>query len=79
LLNEYQIGEASKEEAQIITFRPAGISEENFLFDSNRFTIFFKIFEQLSDSLYHDVDSFLFKVMKVPIFAFHIKRGLSPG
>jgi len=84
-LNEYQIGEeASKEEAQIITFRAAAASyEECNFFVVNDFTKFFhRILERFSYSLHSDLDSCLLEKVRQalhPSDAFNFKRVLSPG
>jgi len=85
LLNEYQIGEeASKEEAQIITFRAAAASyEECNFFVVNDFTKFsHRILERFSYSLHSDLDSCLLEKVRQalhPSDAFNFKRVLSPG
>jgi len=81
LLNEYQIGEeASKEEAQIITFRPASFDDDSFVV--NDFTNFFhRMLERFSYSLSSDFDSCLLEKVKQahPSDAFKFKRAMSPG
>ena len=86
LLNEYQIGEeASKEEAQIITFRAAAASyEDSNFFVVNDFTKFFhRILERISYSLHSDLDSCLLEKVRQallhPSDAFNYKRVMSPG
>jgi len=81
LLNEYQIGEeASKEEAQIITFRPASFDDDFFVV--NDFTNFFhRMLERFSYSLSSAFDSCLLEKVKQarPSDAFKFKRAMSPG
>ena len=82
LLNEYQIGEeASKEEAQIITFRAAAATyEDSNFFAVNDFTKFFhKLFERFIKSLHSDLDTCLLEQVPHPSDAFNFKRVLSPG
>merc|ERR1711981_90124 len=79
--NEYQIGEeASKEEAQVITFRPASFDDDFFVV--NNFTNFFhRMLERFSYSLSSDFDSCLLEKVKQahPSDAFKFKRAMSPG
>lgn len=83
LLNEYQIGEeASKEEAQIITFRPASFDDDFFVVKGCDFTNFFhRMLERFSYSLRSDFDSCQLEKNKqaLPPAAFKFKRAMSPG